>query len=494
MSIPTGLTFDDVLLTPNRSSVLPAEVDLSTTLVRDIALKIPLLSSPMDTVTEYRLARTMAQLGGIGIIHKNMTIKAQSDEVRQVKQFESGIVNTPVCIAPDDTVEDVIKLAKQHRFSSFPVLEKGKVVGIVTNRDVRFSHHGKAPVRDVMTDKARLVTATKDTPKEDVLKLMHAHRIEKIMLVDKAFNLEGLITVRDILKTETTPLATKDAEGRLRVGAAVGVGPDTMDRVVSLVDSGVDLLILDTAHGHSEKVLKTAASIRAAYPDLPLIGGNIATGQAALDLVEAGADAVKVGIGPGSICTTRVVAGVGVPQITAIMQVADALKGKGVPVIADGGIRYSGDIAKALAAGATSVMIGGLFAGTEEAPGTLELYKGRSYKTYRGMGSLGAMQQAKGSSDRYFQDTSKGKGKLVPEGIEGRVPYRGALSGVVFQLAGGLRASMGYTGAPDLLSLHSQASFVRITASGIRESHVHDVHITTEAPNYYTDDKDGQPG
>ena len=479
-----ALTFDDVLLIPGYSEVLPKDVSLKTRLTRGIELNIPLLSAAMDTVTEARLAIAMAQEGGIGIIHKNMTIEQQAAEVRKVKKFEAGVVKDPITIEADATVRDLFELTRQHNISGVPVLSNGDLVGIVTSRDVRFENRLDALVRDVMTPKERLVTVKEGATKEAVRELLHKNRIEKVLIVDDAFTLKGMMTVTDIEKAKAYPLASKDDQGRLRVGAAVGTGADTGDRVAALVAAGVDVIIVDTAHGHSKGVIDRVRWVKQNFPDVQVVGGNIATGEAAKALAEAGADGVKVGIGPGSICTTRIVAGVGVPQISAVANVAAALAGTGVPLIADGGIRFSGDLAKAIAAGASAVMIGSMLAGTEEAPGEVELFQGRSYKAYRGMGSLGAMAQAQGSSDRYFQDSAAGAEKLVPEGIEGRVPYKGAMGAIVHQLMGGLRASMGYTGSASIEEMRTKPQFVRITGAGMAESHVHDVQITKEAPNY----------
>ena len=483
--IQKALTFDDVLLVPAHSNILPRDVDLSTQLTRNIRLNLPLLSSAMDTVTEARLAIAIAQEGGIGIVHKNMTAKAQAFEIAKVKRYESGIVKDPITIAPHLSVRDVLALTRQHKISGLPVVDNGELVGIVTNRDLRFESRLDAKVSAIMTPKASLVTVKEGTSIDEARRLMHEHRLERVLVVDDAFHLKGLITVKDIIKTSEHPFAAKDDQGRLRVGAAVGTGEGTEERVALLAEAGVDVIVVDTAHGHSQGVLDRVKWVKTHFPHIQVIGGNIATAAAALALVEHGADAVKVGIGPGSICTTRIVAGVGVPQITAVANVAEALKGTGVSLIADGGIRFSGDIAKALAAGAHCVMLGGLFAGTEEAPGEVELYQGRSYKSYRGMGSLGAMQQ--GSSDRYFQDNVSNAEKLVPEGIEGRVAYKGSLSAIVHQLVGGIRSSMGYLGCKNIAEMHEKAEFVQITAAGIRESHVHDVQITKEAPNYQAD-------
>nr|MBO2512127.1 IMP dehydrogenase [Gammaproteobacteria bacterium] len=476
-----ALTFDDVLLIPGYSNVLPKDVSLKTQLTRGISLNLPLVSAAMDTVTEARLAIAMAQEGGIGIIHKNMTIEQQAAEVRKVKKFEAGVVKDPITIDADATVRDLFELTRQHNISGVPVLSEGDLVGIVTSRDVRFETRLDAKVRDVMTPKERLVTVKEGADKETVRALLHKHRIEKVLIVDDAFNLRGMMTVKDIEKAKAYPLASKDEQGRLRVGAAVGTGADTPERVAALVAAGVDVIIVDTAHGHSQGVLDRVRWVKQNFPDVQVIGGNIATAEAAKALVEAGADGVKVGIGPGSICTTRIVAGVGVPQISAVANVAAALAGTGVPLIADGGIRFSGDLAKAIAAGAYCVMIGSMLAGTEEAPGEVELFQGRSYKAYRGMGSLGAME--KGSKDRYFQDASDAD-KLVPEGIEGRVPLRGPLANVVHQLVGGLRATMGYVGCATIEEMRKKPRFVVITGAGQRESHVHDVQITKEPPNY----------
>lgn len=480
-----ALTFDDVLLLPAHSNILPRDVSLRTQLTRNIHLNIPLLSAAMDTVTEARLAIALAQEGGIGIIHKNMTSKEQAAQVSKVKRFESGVVKDPITIAPNMTVRDVLNLTRQHKISGLPVVQGKQVVGIVTNRDLRFESNLDQSITNIMTPRERLITVKENASRDEARNLMHKHRIERVLVVNDAFELCGLITVKDILKSSEHPLACKDSLGRLRAGAAVGVGEGTEERVELLVDAGVDVLVVDTAHGHSQGVLSRVQWVKKNFPQVEVIGGNIATGSAARALVDHGADGVKVGIGPGSICTTRIVAGVGVPQITAIQLVADELAGTGVPLIADGGVRFSGDIAKAIAAGAHAVMLGGLFAGTEEAPGEIELYQGRSYKSYRGMGSLGAMQQ--GSKDRYFQDAEGNNDKLVPEGVEGRVPYKGSALAVVHQLLGGLRSSMGYLGCPDIPTIHAKAEFVEITSAGIRESHVHDVQITKEAPNYHID-------
>ena len=479
-----ALTFDDVLLVPAYSEVLPREVSLSSQLTRKIRLNLPIVSAAMDTVTESRLAITIAQEGGIGIVHKNMSIEQQARQVSRVKKFESGVISDPISVAPDMTIREVLALTRSKNISGVPVVRGGKVVGIVTHRDLRFETQLDAPVSSVMTPQARLITVRENAPKDEVLSLLHKHRIEKVLVVDDDHELKGMITVKDFQKATEFPNACKDPSGRLRVGAAVGTAPDTLDRVAALRDAGVDVVVVDTSHGHSRGVLEMVERIKSKYPDVQVIGGNIVTAEAALDLVKRGADAVKVGIGPGSICTTRVIAGVGVPQISAISRVADALAGSGVPLIGDGGIRYSGDVAKALAAGAHTVMIGGLFAGTEESPGDVELYQGASYKSYRGMGSIGAMAQAHGSSDRYFQDTTSELEKLVPEGIEGRVAYKGSLVAILHQLAGGLRAAMGYTGSRNIEEMRTRPQFVRITTAGVRESHVHDVTITKEAPNY----------
>jgi IMP dehydrogenase len=479
-----ALTFDDVLLVPAYSEVLPREVDLSTQLTRNIRLNLPMVSAAMDTVTEARLAIAIAQEGGIGIVHKSMTIEAQALEVARVKKFESGVVLDPITVSPDTTIRQVLELTKARGISGMPVVKGNKVVGIVTSRDLRFETQLDNPVSSVMTPKERLVTVPENAPREDVLQLFHKHRIEKVLVVGEGHELKGLITVKDIQKATERPRACKDSSGRLRVGAAVGTSPDTLDRVAALVEAGVDAVVVDTSHGHSRGVIQMVERVKSRWPSLQVIAGNIVTAEAAQALVKAGVDGVKVGIGPGSICTTRVVAGVGVPQISAVANVAAALEGTGVPLIADGGIRYSGDVAKAIAAGAHAVMIGGLFAGTEESPGEVELFQGASFKSYRGMGSLGAMAERHGSSDRYFQDTTTELEKLVPEGIEGRVPYKGSLVAILHQLAGGLRAAMGYTGSHSIDQMRTRPSFVRITTAGVRESHVHDVTITKEAPNY----------
>ena len=480
--VEKAYTFDDVLLVPAHSAVLPRDVTLKTPLTRHIQLNLPLVSAAMDTVTEARLAISMAQEGGIGIVHKNMSIERQARAVSKVKRHESGVVKDPITVTPDMLVRDLIDTKRKHKVSGLPVVENGKVVGLVTNRDLRFEKRLDAPIASIMTPRERLITVTEHTSIEDARELMHAHKIERVLVVSDAWELKGLITVKDILKPTAFPNANKDADGRLRVGAAVGVGKETDERVAALVAAGVDVIVVDTAHGHSQGVLDRVRWVKQNYPQVDVIGGNIATAQAALDLVAAGADGVKVGIGPGSICTTRIVAGVGVPQLTAIHNVAAALKDSGVPLIADGGVRFSGDLAKALAAGASAVMLGGMFAGTEEAPGEIELYQGRSYKSYRGMGSLGAMSQ--GSSDRYFQDNESNADKFVPEGIEGRVPYKGPIVQIIHQLVGGLRSSMGYLGCATIADMHAKAEFVEITSAGMSESHVHDVQITKEAPNY----------
>jgi IMP dehydrogenase len=480
--IQKALTFDDVLLLPAHSRVLPREVSLKTRLSRKLELNIPLLSAAMDTVTEARLAIAMAQEGGIGIIHKNFTPQLQAAEVAKVKRFESGVLRDPMTVSPEQTVREVLALQREHKISGFPVIKAGKVVGIVTNRDLRFEAELDQPIKTIMTPQRKLVTVRESASREDARKLMHQHRLERVLVVDEEFRLKGLVTVKDILKESEHPNACKDPQGKLRVGAAVGVGEGTEDRAAALVEAGVDVLVVDTAHGHAQGVLDRVKWIKTRYPQVQVVGGNVGTGDGARALVDHGADGVKVGIGPGSICTTRIVAGVGVPQITAIQNVSEALAQLEVPLIADGGVRYSGDIAKALAAGAHTVMLGSLFAGTEESPGETELYQGRSYKAYRGMGSLGAMQ--KGAADRYFQDAEMNVDKLVPEGVEGRVPYKGSALSVIQQLTGGVRASMGYTGCSTIEELRTRAQFVEITSAGIRESHVHDVQITKEAPNY----------
>jgi IMP dehydrogenase len=480
-----ALTFDDVLLVPAHSVVMPREVNLSTQLTRKIKLNIPLVSAAMDTVTEAPLAIVLAQEGGLGIIHKNMTSAQQAAHVSRVKRFESGVVNDPVTIQPHMTVRDVLALTQKHKISGLPVVDGSKIVGIVTNRDLRFETNLDQAISNIMTPRERLVTVREGATKEEVIHLLHQYRLERVLVIDDSDTLKGLITVKDIQKSHDHPFACKDGKGRLRVGAAVGVGEGTEERVAALAEAGVDVIVVDTAHGHSQGVLDRVTWVKKHYPKIEVIGGNVATADAAKALVDAGADGVKVGIGPGSICTTRIVAGVGVPQISAISNVAKALEKSGVPFIADGGIRFSGDISKAIAAGAYSVMLGGMFAGTEEAPGEIELFQGRSYKSYRGMGSIGAMQ--KGSSDRYFQDNNGNVDKLVPEGIEGRVPYKGSVLAVIHQLMGGLRASMGYVGAANIQDMRNKAEFVQITSAGMRESHVHDVQITKEAPNYRID-------
>ncbi len=479
-----ALTFDDVLLIPGYSEVVATDVSLTTRLTRGITLNIPLVSAAMDTVTESRLAIALAQEGGIGIIHKNLTIAEQALEVRAVKKFESGVVKDPITITGDATIRELVALTLEHNISGVPVVENGELLGIVTRRDVRFESDLDATVASVMTPKKRLVTVSEGEHSDEVKRLLHKYRIEKVLVVNESFDLKGLITVKDIDKAARYPNACKDDQGRLRVGASVGTGVDTDKRVEALVKAGVDVLVVDTAHGHSKNVIERVRSIKTQYPDVQVIGGNIASGEAAVALAEAGADGVKVGIGPGSICTTRIVTGVGVPQVSAIANVVEALKGRDIPVIADGGIRYSGDICKAVVAGANVIMVGSMFAGTEEAPGEIELYQGRTYKAYRGMGSLGAMAQVQGSSDRYFQDASAGAEKLVPEGIEGRVPYKGPVSVIIHQMMGGLRSSMGYTGSPDIETMRTRPEFVRVTSAGMGESHVHDVSITKEAPNY----------
>ena len=479
-----ALTFDDVLLQPAYSDILPREVALTTFLTRTVSLNIPIISSAMDSVTEARLAITLAQEGGLGVIHKNLSPQDQANQVLRVKRFESGIISDPITVEPNTSIQAVIQLTRENSISGVPVVEGEDLVGIVTNRDLRFETQLNAPVSSVMTPRDKLITVKENPDKDEVMTLLHRHRIEKVLVVDDDFRLRGMITAKDFQKATDYPCASKDELGALRVGAAVGTGGDTEERVVGLVRAGVDVLVIDTAHGHTKSVLDRVAQIKADYPDIPLIAGNIVTGEAAHALAKAGADAVKVGIGPGSICTTRVIAGVGVPQITAIAEVSTALADTDVSVISDGGIRYSGDIAKAIAAGAHCVMIGSLFAGTEESPGDVELYQGRSYKSYRGMGSVGAMAQQYGSSDRYFQDASEELEKLVPEGIEGRVPYKGSLVAIVQQLIGGVRAAMGYTGSENIDALRTRPCFVRITGAGRKESHVHDVTITKEPPNY----------
>ena len=480
-----ALTFDDVLLLPAHSVVLPRNVNLSTQLTRTITLNIPLVSAAMDTVTEAKLAITLAQEGGIGIIHKNMSAELQASHVAKVKRFESGIVKDPITIPPQMTVREVLGLTRKHKISGLPVVEGSTVVGIVTNRDLRFETNLDQPIKNIMVPKSRLITVNEGTTREDAMALLHEHRLERVLVVNDSFELRGLITVKDITKTSEHPDACKDEQGRLRVGAAVGVGEGDDKRAEKLAGAGVDVIVVDTAHGHTQGVLNQILWIKKRFPHIQVIGGNIATAAAAKALADHGADGVKVGIGPGSICTTRIVAGVGVPQITAIENVSTALNGTNIPTIADGGIRYSGDIAKAIAAGANTVMLGGLLAGTEESPGDIELFQGRSYKTYRGVGSLSAMQQ--GSSDRYFQDNEKNANKLVPEGVEGRVPFKGSVIAVIHQLMGGLRSGMGYLGCETINEMHKKAEFVEITSAGIRESHVHDVQITKEAPNYHVE-------
>jgi IMP dehydrogenase len=480
-----ALTFDDVLLVPAHSAILPRDVSLATRLTRKIQLNLPLLSAAMDTVTEARLAIALAQEGGIGIVHKNLNPKAQAAEVAKVKRFESGVLKDPITVPPTMTVREVLALTRSYRISGLPVVDNGVVVGIVTNRDTRFETNLDQAVRAIMTPRERLITVMEGSSPEEAKALMHKHRLERVLVVNANFQLRGLVTVKDILKSSEHPFACKDEQGHLRVGAAVGVGEGTEERVELLADAGVDVIVVDTAHGHSEGVLKRVQWVKKNFPQVEVIGGNIATASAARALVDHGADGVKVGIGPGSICTTRIVAGVGVPQITAVEMVANALAGDGIPLIADGGIRFSGDISKAIAAGANTVMLGGLFAGTEEAPGETVLYQGRSYKAYRGMGSLGAMKD--GAADRYFQDSDANVEKLVPEGIEGRVPYKGPVTAVIHQLMGGLRSSMGYVGCATIDEMRAKAEFVEITSAGIRESHVHDVQITKEAPNYHID-------
>jgi len=483
--VQKALTFDDVLLLPAHSVVLPRNVNLSTRLTRTISLNIPLVSAAMDTVTEAMLAITLAQEGGIGIIHKNMSAKSQAVHVAKVKRFESGIVKDPITIPPHMTVREVLNLTRQHKISGLPVVEGSMVVGIVTNRDLRFETNLDQPIKNIMVPKDRLVTVKEGTTREEAMALLHKYRLERVLVVNTNFELRGLITVKDITKTSEHPDACKDDLGRLRVGAAIGVGEGSDERAEALAEAGVDVIVVDTAHGHTQGVLDKILWIKKHLPHIQVIGGNIATAAAAKALADHGADGVKVGIGPGSICTTRIVAGVGVPQITAIQNVSTALNGTGIPMIADGGIRYSGDVTKAIAAGANSVMLGGLFAGTEESPGEIELFQGRSYKTYRGMGSLSAMQQ--GSSDRYFQDTEQNADKLVPEGVEGRVPFKGSMISVIHQLMGGIRSGMGYLGCETIDAMHTKAEFIEITSAGIRESHVHNVQITKESPNYHVE-------
>jgi len=479
-----ALTFDDVSLVPDFSNILPKDVSLRTQLSRGISINIPIIAAAMDTVTEARLAVAIAQAGGIGIIHKNMTLEHQAAEVRLVKKFEAGVIRDPITVGPNASIRDVMAVTRANSISGVPVVDNGELVGIVTSRDLRFERKLDDPVRNIMTRKERLVTVKEGADDDEVMGLLHRHRIEKVLVINDQFQLRGMITVKDIQKSRDNPDACKDMAERLRVGAAVGVGGDTERRVAALIEAGVDVIVVDTAHGHSAGVIERVRWVKRSFPHVQVIGGNIVTGAAALALIDAGADAVKVGVGPGSICTTRMVAGVGVPQISAVDMVVNAIASNPVPVIADGGIRYSGDVAKAIAAGASSVMIGGMFAGTEEAPGEVELYQGRSYKSYRGMGSMGAMQ--KGSKDRYFQDEAEAD-KLVPEGIEGRVPYRGPIKAILHQLIGGLRSSMGYVGCASIDQMRVKPNFVRITGAGVRESHVHDVQITKEAPNYRLD-------
>lgn len=478
-----ALTFDDVMLIPAHSTVLPKNVDLTTKLTQKIQLSIPLVSAAMDTVTEGKLAISMAQEGGIGIVHKNMSAETQADQIRMVKKYESGVIKDPITVSPQTSIQEVLGITHAHNISGVPVVNGPELVGIVTGRDLRFETHLNNPVSSIMTPKNKLVTVKEGAEESEILALLHEYRIEKILVVNDKFELCGLVTVKDIQKAKEFPHSSKDEQGRLRVGAAVSTGKGTEERVAALVNAGVDVVVVDTAHGHSQGVLDKVKWVKQNFPELQIIGGNIATAEAAKDLVKAGADAVKVGIGPGSICTTRIVSGVGIPQITAIYNVAQVLLGSGIPVIADGGIRYSGDIAKAIAAGGHCVMIGSIFAGTEESPGEVELYQGRSYKSYRGMGSLGAMTEQQGSSDRYFQEGSQLE-KLVPEGIEGRVPFKGTLQPVLHQLLGGVRSSMGYTGCADIAEMQTKPKFVRVTNAGMSESHVHDVQITKEAPNY----------
>lgn len=482
--VDQALTFDDVLLVPDHSDILPKDVDLKTRLTQNLTLNIPLLSAAMDTVTESRMGIALSELGGIGIIHKNLSIQAQAAEVKKVKKYESGIVRDPITIRSDNEVGDLIQLTNELNISGMPVVDNEELVGIVTSRDFRYQENHSIKVSEIMTPKERLITAKEGESPDVIKRLLQVNRIEKILLIDDAFKLTGLVTLKDINKSLDFPDAARDSEGRLLAGAAIGTKLDTLDRCQALIDAGVDVLVLDSAHGHSEGVLNQIKVVKSNFPNIQVIGGNVATGEGALALVAAGADAVKVGIGPGSICTTRIVTGVGVPQITAVAQVADALKTKDIPIIADGGIRFSGDIAKAIAAGGHSIMLGSVLAGTEEAPGELELYQGRSYKSYRGMGSIGAMSGDQGSTDRYFQDSSQATEKLVPEGIEGRVPYKGWLQAVIHQMIGGLRQSMGYTGSHDIATMRTKPKFVQITAAGVNESHVHDVSVTKEAPNY----------
>ncbi len=482
--VDQALTFDDVLLVPDHSDILPKDVDLKTRLTQNLDLNIPLLSAAMDTVTESRMGIALSELGGIGVIHKNLSIEAQAAEVRKVKKYESGIVRDPITIRSDNEVGELVQLTKELNISGMPVVDNGALVGIVTSRDFRYQENLSAKVSDIMTPKDRLVTAKEGESPDVIKKLLQENRIEKILLIDDSFKLTGLVTLKDINKSLDFPDAARDEEGRLLAGAAIGTKADTLDRCQALIDAGVDVLVADSAHGHSEGVLNQIKEVKSNFKDIQIIGGNVATGEGALALVKAGADAVKVGIGPGSICTTRIVTGVGVPQITAVAEVTEALIKKDIPVIADGGIRFSGDIAKAIAAGGHTVMLGSVLAGTEEAPGELELYQGRSYKSYRGMGSIGAMSGDQGSSDRYFQDSAEATEKLVPEGIEGRVPYKGWLQAVIHQMIGGLRQSMGYTGSHDIATMRTKPKFVQITSAGVNESHVHDVSVTKEAPNY----------
>ena len=479
-----ALTFDDVLLLPGYSEVLPSEVNLSTQLTKSIKLNIPVISAAMDTVTESRMSIALAELGGLGIIHKNLTIEKQAAEVKSVKKYESGVVRDPITIRSDNSVAELVQLTRELNISGMPVVDDGNLVGIVTSRDFRNQNDSTVDVSNIMTPKDRLITSKEGTDLEVIKELLHKNRIEKILLVDDNFSLTGLVTLKDINKSKDFPNAARDSEGRLIVGAAIGTKSDTDERTEKLIKAGVDVLVIDSAHGHSKGVLDRVTKTKSDYPDVQVIGGNIATGEAALALVKAGSDAVKVGIGPGSICTTRIVTGVGVPQVTAVAEVAAALKGKGIPIIADGGIRYSGDIAKAMAAGAHTIMLGSVLAGTEEAPGEVELYQGRSYKSYRGMGSMGAMSGDQGSTDRYFQDSAQATEKLVPEGIEGRVPYKGWMEAVIHQMMGGLMQSMGYTGSKDTETMRTKPKFVQITQAGVSESHVHDVSVTKEAPNY----------
>ncbi len=482
-----ALTFDDVLIRPNYSEVLPRDTDLATQLTSTIRLNIPLISAAMDTVTEFQLAIAIAQEGGLGIIHKNFSIDDQSAQVNRVKKFESGVINDPITISPDKTIREVLEITKKNNISGVPVVDKGETVGIVTNRDLRYQNQLDALVSSVMTPKEKLITVKTDEKKEEVLRLLHHHRIEKVLVVDDDFKLKGMITAKDFQKASDFPLAAKDHNGALLVGAAVGVGEESYSRIEQLHEAGADVIVIDTAHGHTNRVISMVKSTKKKYPDMQLIAGNIATSEAAIALADAGVDAVKVGIGPGSICTTRIIAGVGMPQVTAILNVAQALSSKNIPVIADGGIRYSGDLAKAIASGADTIMMGSLFAGTDESPGEVELYQGRTYKSYRGMGSIGAMAQQYGSKDRYFQDNVEATEKLVPEGIEGRVPCKGSLSNIVDQLIGGLRQSMGYTGCKNIKELQENTELIRITDAGKKESHVHDVTITKEPPNYTLD-------